>query len=217
MALLFNTLSRFVITFLPRSNYLLTSWLQSPSTVILEPKKRKSVTTFTFSRSIYHATMGPDAMIYLFIFFKYLVLSQLFHSPPSLSRGSLVPLKFLSLECYHLHIWGCWWFSCLSWFPVVTHPAQMPSRCILCQQIWETQQWPQNWTKSILIPFPKKSSNEECANHQAITLNSHVRKVMLKILHARLQHYANQEVQMSKLGLEKEEELETKLPTFSGL
>ena len=93
----------------------------------------------------------------------------------------------------------------------------MPSRCILCQQIWKTQQWPQDWTKAILIPIPKRGNTEECANHQAITLSSHARKVMLKILHARLQHYANQEVQMSKLGLEQEEELEIKLPTFSGL
>ena len=59
MSLLFDTLSRFVITFLPRSNRLLISWLQSPSAVILEPKKRKSVTTSTFS----YAVMGPDAII----------------------------------------------------------------------------------------------------------------------------------------------------------
>ena len=52
ISLLFNTLSRFVITFLPRSNHLLISWLQSPSAVILEPKRRKSVTTSTFSPSI---------------------------------------------------------------------------------------------------------------------------------------------------------------------
>ena len=54
MSLLFNTLSRFIIAFLPRSNHLLISWLQSPSTVILEPKKRKSFTTSTFSPSICH-------------------------------------------------------------------------------------------------------------------------------------------------------------------
>ena len=62
MSLHFNTPSSFVIAFLPRSNYLVISWLQSPSTVILEPKKRKSVTTSTFSSSICHAVMGPDAM-----------------------------------------------------------------------------------------------------------------------------------------------------------
>ena len=60
MSLLFNILSRFVITFLPRTHYLLISWLQSPSAVIFEPKKRKSVTASTFSHSICHEVMGPD-------------------------------------------------------------------------------------------------------------------------------------------------------------
>ena len=103
---LFNTLSRFVITFLPRSNSLLISWLQSPSAVILEPKKSKSITTFTFSHSICHTVMGLDAMILIcFCFFKYLVLSQFFHSSPSpSSRGSLVPLHFLPIEWYHPRI-----------------------------------------------------------------------------------------------------------------
>ena len=61
MSRLFNTLSRFVITFLPMSNCLLTSWLQSPSSVILEPKKIKSVTVSTFPPCICHEVMGPDA------------------------------------------------------------------------------------------------------------------------------------------------------------
>ena len=68
MSLLFNTLSRFVIAFLPRSNHLLISWLQSPSTMILEPKKKKSVTTSSFSLSICHALMGQDDMILVFFF-----------------------------------------------------------------------------------------------------------------------------------------------------
>ena len=63
MFLLFNMLSRLVITFLPRSKDLLISWLQSPSAVILEPKKIKSLTV---SPSIYHEVMGPDAMILVF-------------------------------------------------------------------------------------------------------------------------------------------------------
>ena len=66
VCLLFNTVSRFVVAFLPRSNCLLISWLQSPSTVILESKKRKSVTVSTFSPSICHEVMGPDAMILVF-------------------------------------------------------------------------------------------------------------------------------------------------------
>ena len=132
--LLFNTLSRFVIAFLPRNKLLLISWRQSPSTVILETEERKSVTTSTFSPSaaaaakslqscptlcnpidgsppgsavpgilqartlICYKMMGLDAIILV------LVLSQLFHSPPSPSpRGSLVPLQFLPLEWCHLH------------------------------------------------------------------------------------------------------------------
>ena len=66
MSLLFNTLSRVVTAFLPRSNHLLISWLQSPSTVILEPKKRKSVTASTFFPFICHEMMGPNAMILAF-------------------------------------------------------------------------------------------------------------------------------------------------------
>ena len=66
MSLLFNTLSRFVIAFLPRSRGLLISRLQSPSAVILEPKKIKSVTVSTFYPSIYHEVMGPDAMILVY-------------------------------------------------------------------------------------------------------------------------------------------------------
>ena len=66
MSLFFNMLSRLVIGFLPRSKRLLVSWLQSPHTVILEPKKIKSVTVSTVSSSIYHEVMGPDALILVF-------------------------------------------------------------------------------------------------------------------------------------------------------
>ena len=66
MSLLFNTLSRFVTAFLPRNKCLLISWLQSPSAVILEPKKINSVTVSTVSPSISHEVMGPDAVILVF-------------------------------------------------------------------------------------------------------------------------------------------------------
>ena len=66
MSLLFNMLSRLVITFLPRSKHLLISWLQSPSSVILEPGKIKSDTVSTVSPSISYEVMGPDAMIFVF-------------------------------------------------------------------------------------------------------------------------------------------------------
>ena len=101
MSLLFNTLSRFVIAFLPRSIHLI-SWLQSPSTVILEPRKRKSVTASTFSPSICHIIMGPDAMILVFLIFSlkpFLSLSS-FTLIKRLFRSS----RFLPLEWYHPHI-----------------------------------------------------------------------------------------------------------------
>ena len=83
-------MARFIIAFLPRSKRLLISWLQAPSAVILEPKKIKSVTVSIVSPSICHEAMGPDAMIFIF---ECCLLSQLFHSPLSLSsRGSSVPL-----------------------------------------------------------------------------------------------------------------------------
>ena len=66
MSLLFNMLSRLVITFLPRSKHLLISWLQSPSALILEPKKIKSATVSAVSQSVCHEVMGPDAMILVF-------------------------------------------------------------------------------------------------------------------------------------------------------
>ena len=91
MSLFFNMLSRLVIAFLPRSKHLLISWLQSPSVVILESEKTKSVTVSIVSPSICHEVMGVDAMILVFR-----ILSQLSSSPFSPpSRGSLGPLHFL--------------------------------------------------------------------------------------------------------------------------
>ena len=102
MSLLFNTLSRFVIAFLPRSKYLLISWLQSPSTMILEPKKIKSVTVSTFSPSICHEVMGLDAVILVFLNLEF--QGSFFQYPASCSsRGSLIPLHFLPLELYQLN------------------------------------------------------------------------------------------------------------------
>ena len=63
----------------------------------------------------------------------------------------------------------------------------------ICQQIWKTQQWPQDWKKSVFIPNPMKGNAKECSNYSTIALISHVSKVMLKILQARLQQYANRE------------------------
>ena len=64
----------------------------------------------------------------------------------------------------------------------------------ICQQIWKTQQWPQNWKRSVFIPIPKKGNAKECSSYCTIALISHASKVMLKILQARLQQYVNREL-----------------------
>ena len=64
----------------------------------------------------------------------------------------------------------------------------------ICQQIWKTQQWPQDWKRSVFIPIPKKSNAKECSNCCTIALISHSSKVMLKIVQARLQQYVNREL-----------------------
>ena len=84
--LLFNTLSRFIITFLPRSKCLLISWLLSSSMVILEPKKKKSVTTSNFPHSFCHEVMGPDTTIVVFLIFSF---------KPALSLSSFILIKRL--------------------------------------------------------------------------------------------------------------------------
>ena len=61
----------------------------------------------------------------------------------------------------------------------------------ICQQIWKTQQWPQDWKRSVFIPVPKKGNAKECSSYPTIALISHASKVMLKILQARLQQYMN--------------------------
>ena len=86
----------------------------------------------------------------------------------------------------------------------------------ICQQIWKTQQWPQDWKRSIFISIPKKANAKECSNCHTVVLISHTSKVMLKILQARLQQYMNQELPDVRADLEKAEESEIKLPTSVG-
>ena len=85
-----------------------------------------------------------------------------------------------------------------------------------CQQIWKTQQQPQDWKRSVFIPMPKKGNAKECSNYHTIALISHASKVMLKILQARLQQYMNCELPDVQVSLEKAEEPEIKLPTSAG-
>ena len=122
LSLLFNMLSRLVIAFLPRSKGLLILWLQSPSAVILEPPKIKSVTVSIVSPSICHELMGPDAMIFIFWMLNF---------KPPFSLSSLTFIKRFFSSCLlsatrvvcHLCIWGYWYFSQLSWFQLVIPPA----------------------------------------------------------------------------------------------
>ena len=72
----------------------------------------------------------------------------------------------------------------------------------ICQQIWKTQQWPQDWKRSIFIPIPKKGNAKECSNYHTIALISHASKVML-ILQARLQQYMNCELPYNQAGFRK--------------
>ena len=113
MSLLFNML----ITF-PRSKHLLISWLQLPSTVILEPKKIKSVTVYTISPSVFHEVIGPDAMIFVFWMLSF---KPTFSFPSFTSIKSL--LRFLPGDY--------WYFSWQSWFQLVLHPAHHFSWCTI--------------------------------------------------------------------------------------
>ena len=73
----------------------------------------------------------------------------------------------------------------------------------ICQQIWKTQQWPQDWKRSVFIPIPKKGNARECSNYRTIVLISHGRKVTLKILQAWLQQYMNHELPDVQAGFRK--------------
>ena len=129
ISLLFNTVPRFVIAFLPRSMHLLISWLQSPYAVTLEPKKIKSLTVSIVSPSICCEVMGLDAMILAFWMLS-------FKSAFSLSSFTFIKRFFSSsllsaVGWCHLHICGYWYFSQQSWFQLVLHPAWQFAWCTL--------------------------------------------------------------------------------------
>ena len=85
-----------------------------------------------------------------------------------------------------------------------------------CQQIWKTQQWPQDWKRPVFILILKKDRAKECSNYHPIPLISHAGKVMLKIFQVRLQQYVNRELPGVQMDLDKAEETEVKLPTCAG-
>ena len=129
ISLLLNTLSRFVIAFLPRCKHLLISWLQSPFTLILEPKKMIFDTVPTFSSSVCHEVMEPDAMIFIFWMLSFKTAFSL--SSFTFIKRLFSPFSLSPLKWYHLNIWGCWYFSQQSWFQLLLHPAQHFTWCIL--------------------------------------------------------------------------------------
>ena len=148
MSLHFNMLSRLVITFFPRSKHLLLSWLQSPSAVILEPPKIKSVTVSTVSPSICHEMMGPDAMIFVFWMLSF---------KPTFSLSSFTFIRRLvnssllfAIRWCHLRIWGYWYFSHQSWFQRVLPPAQRFLCCTLHIKLNKQGDSIQPWC----TPFP---------------------------------------------------------------
>ena len=128
ISLLFNTLSRFVIAFLPRSKHLLIPWLQSPSEVILEPKKIKPVTVFIVSPSICYEVIGLDVMILVFwmLSFKPAFLLSSFTFIKRFFSSLLSAKRVVSSAYLRLLI-----FLPQSWFQLVLLPAQRFSWCTL--------------------------------------------------------------------------------------
>ena len=84
------------------------------------------------------------------------------------------------------------------------------------QQVWKTQQWPQDWKRTVFIPIPKKGNAKECSNYSTIVLISHTSKAMLKILQARLQQYVNHELPDVQAGFRKGRRTRDQNPTSTG-
>ena len=96
--------------------------------------------------------------------------------------------------------------SYLFGFPYCSWASQSKNTKVLhsiCQQIWKTQHWPQDWKRSAFIPVPKKGNAKECSNYRTVALISHASKVMLTIVHARFQQYVNHELPDSQVGFRK--------------
>ena len=116
MSLLFNMLTRLVITFLPRSKRLLISWLQSPSAVILKPRKIKSTTGSTVSPSICHEVMGPDAMIFVFWMLSFKPTFQL-------STFTFIKRLFSSSSLSAIRVVSSAYLRLLIFLPAILIPA----------------------------------------------------------------------------------------------
>uniref|UniRef100_A0A4W2DCI3 RNA-directed DNA polymerase n=1 Tax=Bos indicus x Bos taurus TaxID=30522 RepID=A0A4W2DCI3_BOBOX len=239
MSLLLNMLSRLVITFLPRSKRLLISWLQSPSAVILEP--RKSLTCIQISQeadqAVWYSHLFQNFPVYCDPHSQRLMGSikdrngrdlteaedikkrwqeyteKLYkkdlHDPDN-HDGVITDLEPDILECevkWALESITTNKASGGDGIPVelfqILKDDAVKVLYSVCQQIWKTQQWPQDWKRSGFIPIPKKGNAKECSNYRTIALISHASKVMLKILQARLQQYVNCELSDVQAGFRK--------------
>ena len=87
----------------------------------------------------------------------------------------------------------------------------------ICQQIWKTQQWPQDWKMSVFIPIPKTGNAKECSSYHTIALISHISKVVLKILQARLQQYMNHELSDVQVGFRKGRETRDQIANIQSI
>ena len=149
--------------------------LQSPSAVILGSRKLKSVTLPTVSPSICHEVMGPNARI------SHLALDIL-EWEVKWALESITMNKGSGGDGIPVEL-----------FQILEDDGVKVLHSI-CQQIWKTQQWPQDWKRSVFIPNPKKGNAKGCSNYSTTALISHASKVMLKILQAGLQQYVNHEL-----------------------
>ena len=106
----------------------------------------------------------------------------------------MIILKFELCLIFQLIIYWKWGnLTSVELFQILKDDAVKVLHSI-CQKIWKTQQWPQDWKRSVFIPIPKKGNTKECPNYHTIAHISHTSKIMLKILQARLQQYVNHEL-----------------------
>ena len=87
----------------------------------------------------------------------------------------------------------------------------------ICQQIWKTQQWPQDWKRAVFIPIPKKGHAKECSNYCTLALIFHASKVMLKILQVRIQQYVNRELPEVQAGFRKGRGIRDQIANIHGI
>ena len=115
-------------------------------------------------------------------------------------------------HCVTLRYTRTWFYTYIYWKIIISLllrviliyvNGKFSESLMICQQIWKTQQWPQDWKRSVFIPIPKKGNAKECSNYCTIALISHASEIMLKILQARLQQYMNHELPDVQAGFRK--------------